>query len=202
MIKNLIFDFGKVLIDYDFIAVLKTFFDSQEKLSEFEKLVCGQDFIDKCDKELVPFAELIRQTQKEYPQWERELQLFYDHYQEYVIGEVPGMKDLLCKLKEQGFKLYGLTNWCSEVHKVIARYDILHLLDGRVISSEEHLIKPEIAIYQRLCQKYNLRPEECLFTDDKAINVQGALNAGMHAILFENTAQFEADLNKALKETC
>ncbi len=199
MIKNLIFDFGKVLIDYDFVAVLKTFFDNQDRLSEFEKLVCGQEFIDKCDKELVPFAELICQTQKEYPQWERELQLFYDHYQEYVIGEVPGMKELLCKLKEQGFKLYGLTNWCSEVHKVIAKYDILHLLDGCVISSEEHLIKPEKAIYQRLCDKYDLRPEECLFTDDKAINIQGALNVGMQAILFKNTAQYEADLNEIIR---
>jgi HAD superfamily hydrolase (TIGR01509 family) len=64
------------------------------------------------------------------------------------------------------------------------------LLDGWVISSEEHLIKPDVAIYRRLCEKFNLLPEECLFTDDKQVNIDGAMRAGMQAVLFTDAHTF------------
>ena len=41
--------------------------------------------------------------------------MFVEHYPEIIIGEMPGMYELLSSLKQQGFKLYGLTNWCSKV---------------------------------------------------------------------------------------
>ena len=87
-------------------------------------------------------------------------------------------------LKERGYNLYGLTNWSGKVYGVMRKYDIFSLLDGWVISSEEHLIKPDVAIYRRLGEKFNLLPEECLFTDDKQVNIDGAVRAGMQAVLF------------------
>jgi len=67
-------------------------------------------------------------------------------------------------------------------------------MDGRVISSEERIIKPELEIYHILCDRYSLKIEECLFTDDKQINVDGALAAGMEAVLFVNADQFLKEL--------
>lgn len=198
MIKNLIFDFGKVLVDYDFEAIIDTFFDYAEELAKFKQAIVSPDFIDSCDKEDIPFAEIIRNAQKQYPQWEKELQMFYDRYIDYVTGEVPGMRSLLTRYRSKGYKLYGLTNWCSVVHQVIQKYDILQMLDDRIISSEEHLIKPDVAIYKRLCDKFGLEPGECLFTDDRPINVEGARAAGMKAIVFKNAEQFEQELQQYL----
>ena len=66
------------------------------------------------------------------------------------------MRDLLTRLKADGYRLYGLTNWSKEVYAVIEKFDILQLMDDRLISSEELLIKPDVAIYDRLCEKFGL----------------------------------------------
>ena len=201
MIRNLIFDFGKVLVDYDFKAVIDTFFDDPQELARFKELVLGKEFSEACDREEIPFKDIIAQTKVAYPQWEREIQMVYDRYMDFVTVEVPGMRNLLTRYKAEGYKLYGLTNWCKVVYKVIEKYDILQMLDDRVISSEEHVIKPEPAIYQRLLDKFNLKPEECVFTDDKAVNVEGARKAGMHGIVFHDAAQYESELKDILHRT-
>lgn len=198
MIKNLIFDFGKVLVDYDFFHTIRKYFDSEEDLQEFAQLFTSPEFLDRCDLEEEPFADIILDSRKKYPKFDFQLQKFYEEYPQFVLGEVPGMRTLLLQLRSEGYRLYGLTNWCSMVHKVMELWDILTILDGRIISSEEKLIKPDVAIFQRLCEKYDLKPEECVFTDDKAINVEGAIKAGMQGIVFENAVQYERDLRKLL----
>lgn len=198
MIKNLIFDFGKVLVDYDFFHTIRKYFDSEEDLQEFAQLFTSPEFLDRCDLEEEPFADIILDSRKKYPKFDFQLQKFYEEYPQFVLGEVPGMRALLLQLRSEGYRLYGLTNWCSMVHKVMELWDILTILDGRIISSEEKLIKPDVAIFQRLCEKYDLKPEECIFTDDKAINVEGAIKAGMQGIVFENAVQYERDLRKLL----
>lgn len=194
MIKNLIFDFGKVLVDYDFFHTISRYFASAEDLERFATLFTSIDFLNQCDKEEIPFEEIIHQAQKQHPEFEYQLQKFYDEYVQFVTGEVPGMRDLLTRLRAEGYKLYGLTNWCSKVHEVMKQWEILNMLDGVVISSDEKLIKPDVAIFHRLCEKFGLKAEECLFTDDKAINVEGAQKAGMQGIVFLNAAQYEKDL--------
>ena len=201
MIKNLIFDFGKVLVDYDFFHVIRPYFKSEDDLNEFAELFTSQEFIDRCDMEVEPFAEIIKDAQRRYPKFELQLQKFFDEYPQFVTGEIPGMRDLLQRLRGEGFRLYGLTNWCSKVHEVMARWDILTMLDGRIISSEEKLIKPDVAIFQRLCDKYGLRAEECVFTDDRPVNVNGAVKAGMKGIVFLDAAQYERDLRTIILES-
>ena len=196
MIKNLIFDFGKVLVDYDLLHIIDTFFTDKAEEEEFVRIFTNPVFIDRCDKEEEPFEEIIRDMQRQYPKFKVQAQAFHDHYVDFVTGEVPGMRELLQQLKQQGFKLYGLTNWCSAVHEVMKRYPIFQLLDGRLVSSEEKLIKPDPAIYRRFCEKFSVKPKECVFTDDKPINIEGAKAVGMHAILFENAGQYQRELEK------
>lgn len=202
MIKNLIFDFGRVLVDYAFEPLLNTLFTDKERETRFLEKFVSPDFLAICDREDKPFGEIIKEAQSENPEFVEELQFFHDHYADFVLGEVPGMKSLLTDFKERGFKLYGLTNWCSVVHQVMDRYEIFNLLDGMVISSEEHLLKPQPEIYRRLCEKYSLIPSECVFTDDLAQNVEGAKLCGMYGIHFHNASDYALRLNDILKSTC
>lgn len=201
MIKNLIFDFGKVLVDYDFRLVLDQFFKDKEAGETFFRLFTDPAFIDRCDKEEIPFEEIVKGEQRKYPQFAHELQLFYDRYEDFATGEVEGMYDLLTKLKKEGYHLYGLSNWCSKVYVVIDKYHIFELLEGWVLSSEVHQLKPDIEIYESLCNKFGLRPEECIFADDKTINVEGAEKYGMKGIVFKNARQYEAELEKTVRNT-
>lgn len=194
MIKNIIFDFGKVLVDYDFRHIITRFFADKEQEERFYEIATNETFMDIVDKEEIPFSELIEDLKRKYPEFSEAFQKFHDHYPDFVTGEVPGMRELLKELKDKGYKLYGLTNWCSAVHEVMRRYDIFNLLDGRVISSEEKLIKPDKAIYLKVCEKYGLKPNECLFTDDKEKNIDGARSAGMNAVLFKDCEDFRKQL--------
>lgn len=198
MIKNLVFDFGRVLVDYDFKPFIDSLFSNEKEAAEFEKIFCAPDFVNECDRGVITFTTLMQNMQVKYPKWKDQIQEFHDRQIDVVSGEVPGMKELLTALKSQGFKIYGLSNWGSTVYQVMARYVIFKLLDDRIISSEELIIKPDTTIYKRLCSKFNLKAEECLFTDDKQINIDGAIEAGMHAILFKNAEQYEKELNKIL----
>ena len=196
MIKNLIFDFGKVLVCYDFLAYIKTIIDDEEECRRFEAVVCSEEFVSRSDLGAEPLIDLIKECQAKYPHWEKQLQEYYDRQLDVMTGEMPGMRDLLTRLKADGYRLYGLTNWSKEVYDVIEKFDILQMMDDRLISSEELLIKPDVAIYDRLCEKFGLVKEECLFTDDKQINIDGAKAAGMPAVLFTDARQYEEDLKR------
>ena len=189
-VKHLIFDFGKVLVDYDFLRVIRSYFNDETEMETFCEIVLSDDFMNRCDKEDVPMEQIVQEEKRKYPQYATQFQLFYDRFEDFILGEMPGMYALLLQLKERGYNLYGLTNWSSKVYGVMRKYDIFSLLDCWVISSEEHLIKPDVAIYHRLCEKFNLLPEECLFTDDKQVNIDGAVRAGMQAVLFTDASTY------------
>lgn len=195
MIRNLVFDFGNVLVHHDLQPIVNALFkDNLQEKSEFLGILSDRDFVDTCDRGIIPFDEMLERAIKQYPEYEYAIRYFNYHYLDEITGEVAGMKDLLKNLKQSGYRLYGLTNWSNTIYRVMDKYGIFSLLDGWVISCEEHIIKPEKEIYLRLCDKYNLKPEECLFTDDRLINVEGAEAAGMKAVVFTDAASYRNDL--------
>lgn len=200
MIKNLIFDFGKVLVDYDYFAILDRIFATHEQAQDFYHRLMTEKWNERLDCEEVPFGRIICEMQQEMPHYKDEIQRFGDRYTDFVLNEVKGMRALIVRLKAEGYKLYGLTNWCSRVHATMRQYPIFQLLDGRIISSEEHIAKPSPAIYERLCRKFGLNADECVFTDDILENVESARDFGMHGICFENTRQYEMELNKIISQ--
>ena len=196
MIKNLIFDFGQVLITYDYPSFLRSVFGDGSDFAAFEELVCGEPFIRRCDLGSEPFSDIVREAQRDYPHWRDQLQVYHDRQLDAIDSEMPGMHELLIRLKDKGYCLYGLSNWSDTIYPVMDKFGIFGLLDDRVISCEEQLIKPDRAIYNRLCDKFALAAEDCLFTDDRPANIIGAQDAGMQAVLFTTTEQYEADLRR------
>ena len=194
MIKILIFDFGKVLVKYDYMQVINTMFSTEAQAQAFADFVLTEYWGERIDKEDIPFIDLIREMQQLRPEFAVPLQAFHDRYTEFVTGEVPGMKALLAKLKAEGYRLYGLTNWCSKCYLTMKEYDIFQLLDGFIVSSDVHHAKPYPAIYDDICKKYGLKAEECVFTDDKQENIDGAYRMGIKGIVFRNAGQYEREL--------
>lgn len=200
MIKNLIFDFGKVLVDYDFEAFFKKYIPDINRCKAFTPVLYNEDIQRLLDREAKPFDEIMEEIIGLNPCFEQEIRMFNEHYTDIVTEEVNGMRELLTRLKEEGYKLYGLTNWCSKVYQTIEKYEIFKLLDGYIISSEEKVIKPEAEIYQRLFSKFNLNPSECIFTDDKEENIIGGEHLGMKGIVFKNAVQYEKELRRMISE--
>ena len=200
MTRNLVFDFGKVLVEYDFVDFFRRLIPDAKRCMQLASIMTDDETLRRFDREEKPIEELVKDLISENPAFEDEIRLFAERYPEIITGEMPGMKELLARLKGEGFSLYGLSNWCSKVYVTMGQYDIFQLMDGYVISSEEHLVKPEAGIYHRLYEKFGLKPEECIFADDKQENIEGARRTGMRGIVFENAAQYERELRRMLRE--
>ena len=194
MIRNIIFDFGGVLVDWNPHHFYDGYFGSREKADWFLANVCTMEWNIQMDGGK-PFAEGIAELQAQFPEWSHEIRLYFDNWIDMMGDEIPGSRELIIRLKEKGYPVYGLTNWSSETFCLVRhRYPVFDLLDGMVVSGEEHLLKPGHAIFERLLEKYGLQASECLFTDDNEANVAGALSAGLYALRFTSAAQLEADL--------
>ena len=198
MIKNLIFDFGKVLVDYDFKAFFRKYIPNTERCQAFTPVLYNEELQQMLDREERPFDVIMEDWIENHKEFEHEIRYFNEHYPEIVTNEVEGMYELLTQLKAEGYKLYGLTNWCSKVYLPMAQFPIFKLLDGQIISSEEKVIKPEPEIYQRLFDKSNLKPEECIFADDRVENIEGGSRLGMDGIVFKDAKQYERELREYL----
>ena len=99
-------------------------------------------------------------------------------------------------LREQGYKLYLLTNITEESHKYIdSVLDIDSLFEGGIYSYLENVIKPDPEIYERLVKRFELKKEETIFFDDRAKNVKAARDYGIQAEVFTSIE----DIKKALE---
>lgn len=88
-------------------------------------------------------------------------------------------------LKSHGLRVLFLSNYTDllrQTHPELLSF--IPLMDGGIFSCDVHLVKPDPAIYEKLCQEYNLIPGECLFIDDNVANIQAARDFGLHAIPF------------------
>ncbi len=82
----------------------------------------------------------------------------------------------------------GLLRYMRQEFAWLAHFDQL------TWSCELGLAKPDAAIYTHTCERLNVRPEECLFLDDKPENVRGAEAVGMHALPFTTVDQLRSAL--------
>jgi 2-haloacid dehalogenase len=199
MIKNVVFDFGRVLIDWDPRNLFRKVFESEEEMEYFLANVCTQEWNNLQDSERT-YAEGIAELVPKFPHYEREINIYFDRWIEMLGEEYPATAKLKKILRAEGYRLYGLSNWSAETFpQVEATYTFMKDLDGMVISGYEGVQKPDERIYRILLERYNLRPEETVFFDDNIDNVIGAREVGIHAILFRDAEQAERDLNTLIE---
>ena len=194
--QNIIFDFGKVLVEFDPHRLYDPVFGGdREKTEWFHHNITTPDFYDRIDRG-DDLAQCVKDLQALHPEYAKEIALYDTNYHDMVGDAIHGMTELLTELKARGYHLYGLTNWSYKVYAVMERLPIFHLLEGTVISSEEHLIKPDPRIYQCLIDRYELQPSESIFVDDKQKNVDAAKACGMGGLLFTSADQLRSDLQQ------
>jgi epoxide hydrolase-like predicted phosphatase len=106
----------------------------------------------------------------------------------------PAMVALAEELRKT-YRVALLTNALTPFFRqVAAKHDLERLFDLILVSSEEHLAKPDPAFYRLMVDKLGLPAGECLFIDDNPVNVEAARIVGMQAVLFEGIAKLKRDL--------
>lgn len=198
MIKNIIFDFGAVLLDWNPHYLYDPYFGDVEKAEWFLTNICTYPWNAQHDAgKLVAegTAELVAQ----YPEWEKEIRMYYDEFEKMLSGQIADMEEYIKELKGRGFRIYGLSNWSVETFAMIRpKYPILDLMEDMVISGKEKVMKPDAKIYQIALSRFGIKPEESVFIDDNVNNIIGCEAAGIHGIVFKDAGQLRSDLEKLL----
>ena len=197
MIKNIIFDLGGVLIDWNPKFMYRKIFDSESEIDWFLTNICTMEWNVQQDAGRT-LEEATSVLQSKHPEWSDKIAAYYGRWDEMLNGPIEKTLDLFELIRANNkHNIYGLTNWSAETFPVaLDRYDFLHSFDGIVVSGDEKCIKPDAKIYNILLDRYNLIPQECLFIDDNKHNIAGALSLGIQAIWFQSPEQLQIDLKE------
>jgi len=195
-IKTIIFDLGGVLIDWNPLYVFDgNYFETEEKRNYFFSNICTNDWNEEQDAgRSIVEATLI--LLEKYPDWEQPIRDYYGRWTEMLKAPIPDTVELFGQLKASGkYKIYALTNWQTGLFDIaLIRYNFLQWFDGRVVSGEEKTRKPFAEFYQRLLERYNVKPQEALFIDDNLRNVRAAEALGIKSTHFQSPDQLKETL--------
>ncbi|MFZ9981880.1 MAG: HAD family hydrolase [Cyclobacteriaceae bacterium] len=193
--ETIIFDLGAVLIDWNPRYLYRKIFRDESKMEWFLNNICTPDWNEEQDAGR-SFKEASDLLVKQHPDWESEIMAFRLRWEEMLGGPIEGTVEILNSVKNTGkYKLIALTNWSAETFPIAkARYDFIGWFDGIVMSGEEKTRKPFGKFYRIMIDRYNLRPEKCVFIDDNPRNVKGGLELGIPGIQFIDPQQLKASL--------
>jgi 2-haloacid dehalogenase len=194
-IKAIIWDLGNVLIDWNPKYVFDKLIVDEEKRAHFFQNICTIDWNENQDAGY-PIKQATADLVAEHPEWKEYIEAYYGRWEEMLGGPINETVEIFRELKKQThLKHYALTNWSHELFPVaLQRYDFLYWFDGRVVSGEERMRKPDLKFYQVLLDRYELNANEVLFIDDNLRNVQAARSLGIETIQFHSAHQLKAEL--------
>lgn len=198
--KNIIFDFGGIILTVKMKEIVKIFTDSKEE-QEFllNNVVNSPEWIEYglIDTGYITKEDFINLVNDRTNNIHKDLvEDFINNYINHVYVD-DKIIELIKDLKEQGYKIYLLSNTQKYSYEKFIK-DIEYLFDGITLSFKEHLLKPYNAIYERLIDKYNLVPEESLFIDDREDNISTANKYGIKGRKVERNSI--EDIKKVLQE--
>lgn len=194
--KNIVFDFGGVLIDWNPRYLYRKIFSSTQEMEWFLSNICTTEWNYRQDAGR-SFSEGLAELKAKYPRYSAQIDDYYLRWEEMLGGLIKGSVEIMKELYDRGYKIYGLTNWSSETMPLAKeRYNFFPLLSGLVVSGEEKVIKPDPAIYKILLTRYQLDPADTLFIDDNTENTIAAAKLGMKTIDFHSPQQLRQELIK------
>ncbi len=183
-IKNVIFDFGGVIMDWNPRHLYRSYFKTEEEMEYFFANVCTSEWNLQQDAGY-PMADATRERVAMFPEYREAIEMFYSCWDRMLQGVIPGSAELVQEVKDAGYGVYGLTNWSNETFPIAyERYPVFSLFEGIVVSGAERINKPDARLYRILLDRYGLDPEECVFLDDNQANVDAAIALGIRALRF------------------
>lgn len=202
MIKNIVFDMGRVLVDYEGDKVCKIFIeDERERRAVAASVFDSQEWL-LLDMGLLPEEEALKRMQSrlDTDHAKEMAALCFHHWHEYNMQPKEEMGKVVAELTNQGYGIYLCSNASVRLLTCYEMIPGIKLFDGILFSAEVKCLKPQKEMYQHLFDRFNLKPEECFFIDDLPMNIEGARACGMDGYCFsdgnvERLREFLSQLN-------
>ena len=197
IIKNIIFDLGGVLIDWNPHYMYRKIIKDDAERNWFIDNICTLDWNEKQDGGRT-IKEAVDELISIYPEHKENIIVYYDRWEEMLNGPIEGTVEIFKRIKEKkDLKTYALTNWSAETFpRALQLFNFLHWFDGRVVSGEEKTRKPHKEIYDIILNRFNLLPAETIFIDDNLRNIKAAEEQGIKSIHFTSPESLNIELIK------
>ena len=195
-IKNIIFDLGGVLLDWNPRHLYKNYFQNNWEVEFFLATVCTSQWNEALDKG-ASFDENIETLVKKFPEYAYPIRIYKDKWINMVKDEIQESVSIMYKLKDKGYGIYALSNWSAETFPLVEnKFSFLKDMDGIVISGAEKVAKPDLQIFRILLERYSLNPQESLLIDDNISNINAAKELGIAGIRFTSPSKLKNQLRK------
>ncbi|NBH72312.1 HAD family phosphatase [Clostridiaceae bacterium] len=188
MIKNIVFDMGKVLVGYDGMRVCEHFIENEHDRKRVHTAVFVSPEWVMLDMGVLTDEQALKTICTRLPKRLHEVAATcMGEWHNYCMWTYQEMEPVIRRLKERGFGIYLCSNAAIRLldcyQQVIPAVDCF---DGLLFSADVKCIKPQKEIYGHLFGRFGLKPEECFFIDDVLVNIEGARACGMDGYCFSD----------------
>ena len=184
MIKNIVFDVGDVLVDFRYKDYMRDLGMDEETVEFLSQNIVLTEFWHELDLGFRTNEEARVHFIGKYPEYKDEINRFWEDPSD-IVREYDYSAELLQGLKDKGYGVYILSNYPIEISELHwPKFRFLPIADGFIISGYERMTKPSPEIYKLLESRFGIKLSECLFVDDRQVNIDGAEAVGMQAVLF------------------
>lgn len=191
--KAIIFDLGRVLVNFDFQRGYRALEGlGPYPASEIPRRLSTCDLVERFETGLIEPADFVARFSELL-----ELEIGYDRFCEIwssIFTESLVPESMLVGLAAR-YRLVMLSN-TNALHFAMLRasYPQLRHFHELVLSYEVKVMKPRPEIFQTAIARAGCRPEECFYTDDIAAFIAGARTQGIDAVQFESVEQLEREM--------
>jgi HAD superfamily hydrolase (TIGR01509 family) len=194
-IRNVIFDFGGVLVRWQPEAIIAGFYPDEVLRERVRDAVFRHPDWLSLDRGTLSEGVAIERFAARMGRPAAEMQELMRHIKD-SLTPVPDTIALLEELVLRGVPVYGLSNMAASVFDHLkGRHEHWGRFRGIVISAEVGLLKPEPEIFHHIAQRYGLVPAESVFIDDHLPNVESAGRLGFRTIHFADARQCRRELD-------
>ena len=199
MIRNIVFDMGQVLIEWNPPRLIERMGVTGEDAAlllreefgcaEWQGLDRGSLTADQALEGILP-----RLPERLHPAAEHLARAWWAE----PLWPIEGMAALVRELKALGYGIYLCSNATSCLHRYFDRIPGSECFDGKIVSADHVLLKPQHEIYELLFSTFSLTPAECFFIDDNPANVEAGILLGMPGtVFFNDMARLRRELRQA-----
>ena len=193
-ISAVVFDVGRVLVQWDLRCLFAKLIDDPAELEWFVNTVVTEQWHFQHDAGR-PLAEMVPERIALFPAYARHIEAYASRFNETVPGPVPGSFELLLALHAAGMPLYAITNFGAEFWPGFrATMPVFDVFRDIVVSGTEKVAKPDAAIFDLAAWRFGHAPQAMLFIDDNAANIAAAQALGWQVHHFRDAACLAEDL--------